>query len=1174
MDKKDKDMMDELSHIDDDSNNPFSKSFTNGDDILSIDNVIDHNDINSSGGVKNAVEDYESQNSQKIDYKKRELEYTESLSNLDLPLEKGNEKEYDEGRKSSSRMSGLDNANLDYQLKNSEKTDYNQRDVEYYESLDDNENLSVIENNDSKINITEQEKKLSFINDTNEKNLDIDVLNNEHKSLSRMSTTEEAQMQYDIEQSQRVDYEARNISNEDFDIEDANPFIFSDNPPYKKDQSNVITSDDITKQMTAILDSKKRAHTNVLTKVTNSEKRVLMDSVMMLSQQMSAGSENDVAVGINFARENVLPISTVISSSMRGAMATSMIDTLVKDMKFQNAFAKISGMKDSKGKPIFKVDNPSKMSLKDIQNISSGTQRLLKAAGITHLNGDPVQMRLQLQKAWVSGRLSKDQVEAIAYVSNRANKIAGVGNTSKVTVFRFGSHRLQIGAGKVAIFRFAKQKLLKSYRQDETFNAMYMTGRFTKQAISILSKVLRIAKYPLRLAKIATLKARTAALRGINAARRMAVQAAGTAVGQKIVNSGVGKAASKGLRGASRVTGKAASTVRTTQKTVRATARGTGRVLDRFGRIIRAPARVITAPFRAVRTIAQLPFKGRFNPLRAIFNFFGNIFSGAQLIKKAIIGVVLLYALLMLILLLGNMLIITLLGNFDFESKNDTVKEKCFDVISACYNEQLQTIMNYRDQYTSVTINTEDKKSNERYTAKEGLDYSETTNSTELLSMAIVYFQGDLDQFEPSLWDKLISGLGFEDSSKPSNPLEQYIQEMYYGSHVIDVNPDEDGTTAEITVTTYYFDDIFNCSRSTQLVVNDGGMGDGTGEMIKIKLKVNDAPRAACSAYADQGDSGNPPGTEPFNVECGDYHTVAFLGSGSWYKSQTNPPGGWHGNKYEGSHGTYVVINIPEENKGDAGIFGNVVFHVGSEGTGRGDRVFDLFFVQAQTYRNAGFGAPTLKTYIPDNNGTLTIDALVKDVCEDFKNIPGFVEMEEPPITGVAGADASKFLQCLATYNTYVKEHSSHNSNPHMHKDGNDYAKTFSQFKKNGRTACCAPLNWALVDMRIKTATSGNVWFGSGHWSSYSSALKARTTKITSGKVIGMTIGEAEKKKLLQPGDIIGVDASYAHTIAYLGGGKCYDGGGKAESKGYKNGIVVDYSHAGDKIGQIIRWKN
>ena len=99
--------------------------------------------------------------------------------------------------------------------------------------------------------------------------------------------------------------------------------------------------------------------------------------------------------------------------------------------------------------------------------------------------------------------------------------------------------------------------------------------------------------------------------------------------------------------------------------------------------------------------------------------------------------------------------------------------------------------------------------------------FTETTNSAELLSMAMVYFDFDL-----------------EEAGKTA--VTDYIRKLYNGSHTtsvatqtytywIDEDTVETYTDANVTLTTYYFNDLFSC----KLKDNFGTLsGSNTAEQV------------------------------------------------------------------------------------------------------------------------------------------------------------------------------------------------------------------------------------------------------------------------------------------------------------------------------------------------------
>ena len=101
-----------------------------------------------------------------------------------------------------------------------------------------------------------------------------------------------------------------------------------------------------------------------------------------------------------------------------------------------------------------------------------------------------------------------------------------------------------------------------------------------------------------------------------------------------------------------------------------------------------------------------------------------------------------------------------------------------------------------RAQYRNVTLHYENIKDEDIYEEKE-IAIHETTNSAEILSMAVVYFDFDIEK-------------------AGKKKVTKYVEELYNGSHIMSIiekpytYQDSDGnditvTDADVTLTTYYF---------------------------------------------------------------------------------------------------------------------------------------------------------------------------------------------------------------------------------------------------------------------------------------------------------------------------------------------------------------------------------
>ena len=144
---------------------------------------------------------------------------------------------------------------------------------------------------------------------------------------------------------------------------------------------------------------------------------------------------------------------------------------------------------------------------------------------------------------------------------------------------------------------------------------------------------------------------------------------------------------------------------------------------------------------------------------------------------------------------------------FDFSAHEKDIREACLEQIESCYEEQKDELERLRRNFRNVTIRYQDVKDEAIYEENK-VEIAETTNSAELLSMATVYFDFDLEK-------------------AGKNKVKKYIKEIYNGSHIMSIieKPytyvDTEGNEhtvvdADITLTTYYFNQLFNCKLSNK----------------------------------------------------------------------------------------------------------------------------------------------------------------------------------------------------------------------------------------------------------------------------------------------------------------------------------------------------------------------
>lgn len=166
--------------------------------------------------------------------------------------------------------------------------------------------------------------------------------------------------------------------------------------------------------------------------------------------------------------------------------------------------------------------------------------------------------------------------------------------------------------------------------------------------------------------------------------------------------------------------------------------------------------------------------------------------------------------------------------------------------------------------------------------------------------------------------------------------------------------------------------------------------------------------------------------------------------------------------------------------------------------------------------------------------------------------------------------NSKRLSEALAKYHSPVEY------NYHDHKKTWTLAIKAAEQGKLVATTCVVPTNWGLTDVLGKTTVVNSE--GRGGFQGY----KGDITKYTKQYKFDctMTVKEAIRKGLIQPGDIVGV---VAHTFSIYsvdqrsGSAVVFDGGHRFTNKCKKSkcSTMMTYSagsNAGMKLCQIIRW--
>ena len=176
----------------------------------------------------------------------------------------------------------------------------------------------------------------------------------------------------------------------------------------------------------------------------------------------------------------------------------------------------------------------------------------------------------------------------------------------------------------------------------------------------------------------------------------------------------------------------------------------------------------------------------------------------------------------LLLVMVVTSVVSSIVSLFDFSASEEEIRNAALNQIKSCYESQNNEISAMYSRYRNVTVTYKDVKDEEAYQENiPDYKFTETTNSAELLSMAMVYFDFDL-----------------EEAGKTA--VTDYIRKLYNGSHTtsvatqtytywIDEDTVETYKDANVTLTTYYFSDLFSC----KLKDNFGTLsGSNTAEQV------------------------------------------------------------------------------------------------------------------------------------------------------------------------------------------------------------------------------------------------------------------------------------------------------------------------------------------------------
>lgn len=288
----------------------------------------------------------------------------------------------------------------------------------------------------------------------------------------------------------------------------------------------------------------------------------------------------------------------------------------------------------------------------------------------------------------------------------------------------------------------------------------------------------------------------------------------------------------------------------------RAKQKATHALMKRLNRTIFAkPIRVFGKGFNIANKIVA--------GIGHLFSAMSSIFTGITNLLVLGIGLLILAGFLLAFI---SSAIGIIVSAFDFSAHEKDIREACLEQIESCYEEQKDELERLRRNFRNVTIRYQDVKDEAIYEENK-VEIAETTNSAELLSMATVYFDFDLEK-------------------AGKNKVKKYIKEIYNGSHIMSIieKPyayvDTEGNEhtvvdADITLTTYYFNQLFNCKLSNK------GPGVIAGSEITEKV-WNYLRTAGVPAVQAAGIMGNIYGESGFNPDLVEHGNGIGFGLCQW----------------------------------------------------------------------------------------------------------------------------------------------------------------------------------------------------------------------------------------------------------------------------------------------------
>lgn len=515
----------------------------------------------------------------------------------------------------------------------------------------------------------------------------------------------------------------------------------------------------------------------------------------------ASSSGTDAGQGVRQMNEIVSPalfvVSDAVMMSAHKALQIGMADRLNKLAAVNRVFGdSIKFTFDSEfcdKTEVFASDpfikNPEiGLSKRDIKELKQELLRKLKPSGLEKLDlCDPYVTHHQLTKFLKKnkGKLTRSEIGAVKMLMELTRPDV-LGTSIAKRRNRFGSGM------RMKLFRYAQQ--------DSTGAGLVFIYTFYRRAWKTLlygQRALRSVKNAVKMAgKLSLL-----------AAKKGAVLAARTKLGNKVVNAEPVKVASEFVRNM-----KQKRDIIQNKKAAKKNIRN-GR-LDAIRERFRDPLGIrknrdkLLSKFK--KTKVGKAIDKVLSPYRLLKRMFAKVLTGIMTAVSTILSVVMVVigvcAVVCIIAVLVVSIFAGIISMFDLSSSNEKVVRQNLAYIKELSEKQDKEIQNLNSTYDNVTVTYQDVKNQDAYNDKKhqtSRPVLETTNSAEMISMAQVYFNFNLEK-------------------QPKKEVKKYLRKLYNGSHLMTITTsnrtytDDKGVEhtfvdANVLVKTYYFDELFNC---------------------------------------------------------------------------------------------------------------------------------------------------------------------------------------------------------------------------------------------------------------------------------------------------------------------------------------------------------------------------